>query len=693
MFKDMSSKGDDGLAKAEFKGIELFDESITRLRFSLDLRIREVQRLLQATDPVRLEVADARTLSDHDLLVAQQKRLGEMAQRTLALAVGRGMFAMASHPFNPVDMFPIPRTNLTGKMPGNPALVQFDPVSLSWPVDALQWPDFHNGAAAGFWLLSSEQNPIDSSWVLFNRPETTTDCTHGGFLLALGMGGHLSCLNQMSIYQYLTLGDPLTSIGLLLGLTAAKRGTMDSGLTKILGIHLPCLLPSADLETPHLLQAVALIGVGLLYQGTAHRRMAELMLQEIGRASFGSELDSQSRDAYCLSAGLALGFITLGQGRSAAGLADLHIEGRLANLVYGKTTAGSSPVNVIATAPAALMALGLLFLKSNDRAAAAIVELPVSRAQLDAIQPDSLCLRLLTRSLILWQAVEPTEAWLRAQIPSCLYQAGFNRTKESNGRSSHEPAAASDPAGYRAYCSILVGACLSVGFRFAGTFSKTAFDLLLSKLDWFIERLSSVPARLQHVTEHSAGLVMLALSAIMAGSGNLELMRRIRRMHGRTSGDGLYGVHMAYHMAMGLLFLGAGRCTLSRSKPALAALLCALYPRFPLTTNDNRYHLQALRHFWILATQNRCLVSRDVQTGELQSVQVDVVFRDGAKSLGLTTPALLPEFELIERIQVRTARYWELDISPANLVMRRGACCIYVKRKLGYLSYSKVRFY
>lgn len=59
-----------------------------------------------------------------------------------------------------------------------------------------------------------------------------------------------------------------------------------------------------------------------------------------------------------------------------------------------------------------------------------------------------------------------------------------------------------------------------------------------------------------------------------------------------------YGYHMAIGMAVGLLFLGGGRLTISTSKPAIAALLAALFPRFPNSPSDNRYHLQAFRHLY-----------------------------------------------------------------------------------------------
>lgn len=65
------------------------------------------------------------------------------------------------------------------------------------------------------------------------------------------------------------------------------------------------------------------------------------MMEEIGRrpggggaGEFGSTSTqgsavSQDREGYALAAGMALGLITLGQGRAAVGLSDLHIEERL----------------------------------------------------------------------------------------------------------------------------------------------------------------------------------------------------------------------------------------------------------------------------------------------------------------------------------------------------------------------------
>ena len=47
-------------------------------------------------------------------------------------------------------------------------------------------------------------------------------------------------------------------------------------------------------------------------------------------------------------------------------------------------------------------------------------------------------------------------------------------------------------------------------------------------------------------------------------------------------------------LALGFLFLGAGQQTFSTSNEAVAALVVALFPRFPQSPGDQRCHLQVL---------------------------------------------------------------------------------------------------
>lgn len=89
---------------------------------------------------------------------------------------------------------------------------------------------------------------------------------------------------------------------------------MEISTTKVLSIHVPALLPptSTELNVPHNVQVSAILGVGLVFQGTAHRHTAEVLLAEIGRPP-GPEMENcNDRESYSLAAGLALGLVMFG---------------------------------------------------------------------------------------------------------------------------------------------------------------------------------------------------------------------------------------------------------------------------------------------------------------------------------------------------------------------------------------------
>ena len=110
----------------------------------------------------------------------------------------------------------------------------------------------------------------------------------------------------------------------------------------------------------------------------------------------------------------------------------------------------------------------------------------------------------------------------------------------------------------------------------------------------------------------------------MAGTGDIECFRTLRVLRKRFEHDMHYGYNMAINMSLGFLFLGSGAFTFSRNDLAIASLLCSLYPIFPSSPNDNRYHLQALRHFYVLAIESRLLQARDIDTGEFLNIQMNV---------------------------------------------------------------------
>ena len=91
--------------------------------------------------------------------------------------------------------------------------------------------------------------------------------------------------------------------------------------------------------------------------------------------------------------------------------------------------------------------------------------------------------------------------------------------------------------------------------------------------------------------EQTLCVLVLSLGIVMAGSGDLEVIRLVRFLRSRVGPKNstvTYGSHMAMHLALGMLFLGGGRYTLSTEPRAVAAMICAFFPKFPTHSNDNR---------------------------------------------------------------------------------------------------------
>jgi len=112
---------------------------------------------------------------------------------------------------------------------------------------------------------------------------------------------------------------------------------MDTDVTRMLCIFIESLLPptTIELDTSQNLQIAALLSIGLLYQKTAHRHIAEALLSEIGRPP-GPEMDnSVDRESYSLAASLGLGLVVLGKGSDVVGLSDLSIADMLHYYMIG----------------------------------------------------------------------------------------------------------------------------------------------------------------------------------------------------------------------------------------------------------------------------------------------------------------------------------------------------------------------
>ncbi|KAF3708026.1 Anaphase-promoting complex subunit 1 [Channa argus] len=697
-------------ADEEEDGMSDIIQEVTGLIWSQDLRVQEVRRLLQSSRPVRVSVVQLPEVSDHEYIEEKENKLLQLCQRTMALPVGRGLFTLFSYHPVPTEPLPVPKLNLTGRAPPRNTMVDLNSGNIDVPPNMTSWPSFHNGVAAGLKIAPASQ--VESAWIDYNKPKSPELANeYAGFLMALGLNGHLTKLATLNIHDYLTKGTEMTSIGLLLGVSSAKLGTMDMSITRLLSIHIPALLPptSTELDVPHNVQVAAVIGIGLVYQGTGHRHNAEVLLSEIGRPP-GPEMEyCTDRESYSLAAGLALGMVCLGHGSNLIGMTDLNVPEQLYQYMVGghrRAQAGAnrerhkSPsyqikegdtINVDVTCPGATLALAMIYLKTNNRSIADWLKPPDTWFLLDFIKPEFLLLRTLARCLIMWDEILPNTEWVKSNIPQIM-RGAFDPSEDINMETMAQ-----------AQDYITAGACIALGLRFAGSANSDAFDCLYEFARTFMKIMSfaSTAAVFKQMGYYNLqtclSMILLAMSMVMSGTGDLKVLQLCRFFHKRTGGEMNYGFHMAHHMALGLLFLGGGRYTLGTSNSAIAALLCALYPHFPAHSTDNRYHLQALRHLAVLAAEPRLLVPVDVDSLKPCYALLEVLLYETKwyddTTVELMAPTMLPELHLLKRVKVKGPRYWELSIDLSkethhlkSILSRDGV--LYVKLRAGQLPYK-----
>ena len=185
--------------------------SVTRLVFREDKRFLEAARLLNQSKAPVAECVPEPDWSDSDLLEAQKEIVQLVTFRTLSTPAGRGMLSFSGRLPLLTEKLPIPSFSLQCVM--KPSNVTVSAERAAVHEEKVCWAFFHNGVSTGL-AISKASKGIDTSWILFNKPQDLTN-RHAGFLLALGLNGHLKSLAKWVAFKYLTPKHTMTSIGLL----------------------------------------------------------------------------------------------------------------------------------------------------------------------------------------------------------------------------------------------------------------------------------------------------------------------------------------------------------------------------------------------------------------------------------------------------------------------------------------------
>jgi anaphase-promoting complex subunit 1 len=312
--------------------------------------------------------------------------------------------------------------------------------------------------------------------------------------------------------------------------------------------------------------------------------------------------------------------------------------------------------------PAACVALGLCFWNTADSTVIDCLRLPAEKSRMDFIRPDVALLRVMACALVDWANVAPTSEWVLSMLPPFLMQF-------VSGVTSDSPLGEFSPVSEKhlrsLYVNACVGACLAIGIRYAGSADSRAQQFLLLCLQQTCVRRTKLEARpsksIIYLYETGISVLCLSLAMVMAGTGDSRCLGFFSAIRNRVDADVSYGDHMARNMAIGWLFAGGARVSFSTNLSAVVSLVAASFPVFPRHPTDNRYHLQALRHMYVLAFEHRCLETREVGEDVACCVPVQVTVRhpDGSDSTQTgCTPMLMPPWSSVVKIELASERYW-----------------------------------
>ncbi|EGT44928.1 CBN-MAT-2 protein [Caenorhabditis brenneri] len=725
--------------------------SIAQLRWKDDIRKSNIELMLNSTRPVLIATNILRKSDEDNMKELQDRYLTQTSFRTFSQPFGRAYLDFRTSVPSLLTSLYIPRLCVGGMV--YPARVTCDPPTSDVFKQCTEWGNFYNSLAAALRLGASDVVKIDNEWIVMVSKNIKSTAVIGGLTLGFGLNGHLAPFNMYHAHQMLSTFDKFHSIALLIGLPASNFTTCDLQIHKILATYLTFLMGPTPLEIKidYAIQTAAVSGLGLLFADSGNMNIAKKLINEIGKAPNKDEEPITDRPAYKLAAGFALGLIMLGKGNGAASnvipfkqnippmsqrlvymmngmrrdqcvflpQSASPIVNEPSNLPFSNVGLMSSSqtanhvkegdnINIHHCSEPAAIALGMMFMKTNNEFVAGSLALPDTITDIERIKPDSMYSRVLGYCLVMWDKIEPTHEFVKSLIPEVIQQYatsalhfGIPIPKDEDGEDVHEIMNDTEEKYWaeiidtstisQTFLYTVSAACMAIALKYSScggpeghSIADNAFKLIefytkivlpdgKSTKDMGSVRMCLYAGSFTRSSCFS--MLVTAMSILRVGTGDLTVLRyaRLLRMCDKPEGDWIamgkkHFEQTVAHQALGILMMGEGRYAFKKDDLSIALTIISTFPTMPHSVSDNSHYHQPLRFLWSMAVEPRLLVPFD--TAENCVVEVDVtIITKATRPSELSVvykqkaPSLLPPLEEIESISVGGGNYEVVHIN------------------------------
>ncbi|OIR58460.1 MAG: uncharacterized protein A8A55_0765 [Amphiamblys sp. WSBS2006] len=442
---------------------------------------------------------------------------------------------------------------------------------------------------------------------------------YAGLLHGLGVKGNLCNFPSSFVFELMQQQKKGTTCSLLIGLGVGNLSSGNTSLAKTMKLHLPVfdkemhVAEEIGAEIPRTVdfQIASLVGLSLVYFQRPDFGFGNGMMR-----MFRHDAAPQKKgEAFCLALGLSLGFSFLGSGREESILlSSLNMEEELIELANSRLLdteeqRGQERTNALPCA--ALLALGLVYMKSDKKYIADSVLPPTCNESLFREKSEIHFYKTLCRGLILWSDISPDKRWVEKNIPEIVKEGVYEKEQKSREGGPGENSACHVKC--LAYLNVLRGLSLCVALKYAGRCTEKTRDFfneiaLRAHVAGrkCIDRKNAFEGIIRWNVENTIVFSRLCLAVCFAGSGDLKLFQELRgRHHFREAQAPFQSISME-SLSLGFLFLGRCSFTITtKTDKSIALLLASLLPLFPSRVGGCGRYFKRLRYMWAAVVEKK----------------------------------------------------------------------------------------